>query len=271
MSIQTLLITPPFTQLNTPYPATAYLKGFLNTKGYSSFQIDLGIEVILNILSQSTLTEIFSLVETKSNLTNNAQRILSLKQAYLESIDHVILFLQGKNPTLAHRICIGDFLPKASRFDQLNDTVWAFGTMGIHDQAKYIATLYLEDIADLIKECVDEHFGFSRYAERLGRSANSFDELNSSLQNELTFVDKITLKILDERIQFTQPKLVAFTVPFPGNLYSAFRCAQYLKSHYPEIKIAMGGGFPNTELRSLSDTRVFDYFDFIKVQIMSEL
>lgn len=26
------LITPPFTQLNTPYPATAYIKGFLNTK-----------------------------------------------------------------------------------------------------------------------------------------------------------------------------------------------------------------------------------------------
>ena len=26
-----LLITPPFTQLNTPYPATACLKGYLNT------------------------------------------------------------------------------------------------------------------------------------------------------------------------------------------------------------------------------------------------
>ena len=25
----------------------------------------------------------------------------------------------------------------------------------------------------------------------------------------------------------------------------------------------MGGGFPNTELRSLSDVRVFEFFDFI--------
>jgi hypothetical protein len=41
-----LLITPPFTQLNTPYPATAYLKGFLNTKSITAFQMDLGIEVI---------------------------------------------------------------------------------------------------------------------------------------------------------------------------------------------------------------------------------
>ena len=48
-----LLITPPFTQLNTPYPATAYLKGFLNTKFISSFQMDLGIEVILELLSEN--------------------------------------------------------------------------------------------------------------------------------------------------------------------------------------------------------------------------
>jgi hypothetical protein len=33
--------------------------------------------------------------------------------------------------------------------------------------------LYLEDISDFIVECVDANFGFSRYAERLGRSANS--------------------------------------------------------------------------------------------------
>src|SRR5690606_20450038 len=57
--------------------------------------------------------------------------------------------------------------------------------------------------------------------------------------------------------------LVCFSVPFPGNLYSAFRCAQYIKSHYPHVKVAMGGGFPNTELRSVTDVRVFEFFDFI--------
>ena len=36
MSIKTLLVTPPFTQLNTPYPATAYLKGFFDAKGFGS-------------------------------------------------------------------------------------------------------------------------------------------------------------------------------------------------------------------------------------------
>jgi hypothetical protein len=52
-------------------------------------------------------------------------------------------------------------------------------------------------------------------------------------------------------------------VPFPGNLYAAFRCAVGKKASFPNIKIAMGGGFPNTELRSLSDKRVFEFFDYI--------
>ena len=259
-----LLITPPFTQLNTPYPATVYLKGFLNTKNISSFQMDLGIEVILAIFSKDRLRDIFNFAkESDEIISENSKRIYSLKNDYLKTIDAVISFLQGKNQTLARLICTESFLPQASRFDQLENIDWAFGEMGMQDKAKHLATLYLEDLSDFIKECVDENFGFSRYAERLGKSANSFDELYDTLQSETTYIDHITLKILDEKLQVIQPKLVCFSVPFPGNLYSAFRCAQYIKKTYPEIKIGMGGGFPNTELRSVSDIRVFDFFNFI--------
>ncbi|MBV2195515.1 MAG: radical SAM protein [Flavobacterium sp.] len=266
-----LLITPPFTQLNTPYPATAYLKGFLNTKNISAYQMDLGIEVILDMFSKKGLTEIFCHIERSRDadspnsqlLTSNSQRIYSLKYDYIKTIDAVIAFLQGKNPSLARQICSGNFLPEASRFDQLDDMEFAFGSMGMQDKAKHLATLYLEDLSDFIVECVDENFGFSRYAERLGRSANSFDELYNHLQNELTFIDEITIKILKERIGEVQPKLICFSVPFPGNLYSAFRCAQFIKANFTNIKTAMGGGFPNTELRELKDKRVFEFFDFI--------
>jgi hypothetical protein len=256
-----LLITPPFTQLNTPYPATAYIKGFLNTKNIAAFQMDLGIEVILELFSKEGLTEIFSSIT--HHPSPNIQRIQSLKIEYIKTIDSVIDFLQGKKLSLARQICSGNFLPEASRFDQLDDMEFAFGTMGMQDKAKHLATLYLEDLSDFIVECVDENFGFSRYAERLGRSANSFDELYNHLQNELTFIDEITIKILSERVEEVHPKLVLISVPFPGNLYSAFRCAQFLKANYPTIKIAMGGGFPNTELRELKDNRVFEFFDFI--------
>ncbi len=262
MKTQVFLITPPFTQLNTPYPATAYIKGFLNTKNISATQADLGIEVILKLFSKEGLSSLAPKRGT-SNLSDNAKRIVALWDEYIKTIDPVIAFLQGKNPTLALQICQEDYLPEASRFAQLEDTDWAFGTMGTQDKAKHLATLYLEDISDFIVECVDVNFGFSRYAERLGRSANSFDELYNALQEEPTYIDNILISILKERIETIQPELFLISVPFPGNLYAAFRSAQYVKKHHPNIKIAMGGGFPNTELRSLSDARVFEFFDYI--------
>jgi hypothetical protein len=260
------LITPPFTQLNTPYPATAYIKGFLNTKNIESVQADLGIEVILKLFSKEGLLSLFQVSDFKfqvGDISDNSKRIFALQDEYIKTIDSVIAFLQGKNPTLALQICQEDFLPEASRFAQLEELDWAFGTMGTHDKAKHLATLYLEDISDFIVECVDENFGFSRYAERLGRSANSFDELYTALQQEPTYIDQILLSILKEKIETIQPTLFLISVPFPGNLYSAFRSAQWVKKHYPNIKVSMGGGFPNTELRSLSDPRVFEFFDYI--------
>lgn len=263
MATKIFLITPPFTQLNTPYPATAYLKGFLNTKNISSYQADLGIEVILKLFSSSGLEDIFNQIIINKSVSENSKRIIALKTHYINTIDAVISFLQGHNPTLSHLICQEDFLPQASRFNQMDELDWAFGTMGTQDKAKHLATLYLEDISDLIVECIDSHFGFSRYAERLGRSASSFDELYGALQLDLTYIDRILLDTLDERLKALNPELVSLSVPFPGNLYSAFRIAQWIKSHYPKVKIAMGGGFPNTELRSVSDVRVFEFLDFI--------
>lgn len=264
MGSTVFLLTPPFTQLNTPYPATAYLKGFLNTKNITSFQADLGIEVTVALFSKKGLEKLFAQIDIqKPGLSDNAFRILSLQDAYMQHIDAVMLFLQGKNPSLAYLISTRDYLPEASRFAQVDDLAWAFGTMGIQDKAKHIATLFLEDLSDLIKECVDEHFGFSRYAEKLGRSANSFDELYNALQQPYTFIDSILIEILSARMLAVQPTLVAISVPFPGNLYTAFRCAQWIKEHYPNVKLTMGGGFPNTELRSLTDIRVFEFFDFI--------
>ncbi len=264
MSTKVLLITPPFTQLNTPYPATAYLKGFLNTLNVPSRQADLGIEVILKLFSKKGLTQVFDIASQKAEeLSDNSARILRMKASYLQTIGPVIDFLQDKNPTLAYHISEGNFLPEASRFEQLDDLEWAFGTLGVRDKARYFATLYLEDIGDLIMEAVDPHFGFSRYAERLGMSAKSFDEMEEALKQPLSLIDGFLLELLEEKIQTWQPESVAFSVPFPGNLYGSLKCGQYLKKYHPHIKVWMGGGFPNTELRSLKEPRVFDYVDFI--------
>jgi hypothetical protein len=261
---KTLFITPPFTQLNTPYPATAYLKGFLNTLGRESYQADLGIDVILELFSSKGLRALFAnLDDSDIELSENSFRIYSLKDEYITTIDPVIRFLKNLNPTLAHSICDRSYLPEASRFQQLEDMDWAFGTMGIHDKARHFATLYLEDLGDLIQEAVDPHFGFSRYAERLGRSATSFNEMEAALEAPDTLLTKTLTHVLEQKIQKYQPDIVCISVPFPGNLYGGFKCGQYLKNHYPHIKIVMGGGFPNTELRTLKEPRVFNYIDFI--------
>ncbi len=264
MQAPVFLITPPFTQLNTPYPATAYLKGFLNTKGIRSYQCDMGIEVTLALFSQQGLQQLFNFIgREKGPHSANAERIIALKEDYINTIDDVMLFLQGKRPTLAHLVCKREFLPEAERFAQLDDLKWAFGSMGTQDKAKHLATMYLEDLSDLVKETVDEHFGFSRYAESLARSANSFDELYTTLQQEYTYLDSIMVDLLKKKMQEVQPQLVALSVPFPGNLYTSLRCAQWIRKNYPGVKIVMGGGFANTELRSLSDVRVFEFYHFI--------
>lgn len=259
-----LLLTPPFTQLNTPYPATAYIKGFLNTKGIISYQCDLGIEVILALFSRKGLTDLFAEIEKKKpKLSPNSKRIVALQSDYLATIDPLIAFLQHKNPTLAHRICDRSLLPEAARFQQIADMDWAFGEMGLQDKARHFATLYLEDLSDLIQEAIDPNFGFSRYAEQLGRAASAFAPLEAALQVDDSLISRYLISILTEKIAHFQPDVVGLSVPFPGNLFGALKCGQYLKQHHPNVSIIMGGGYPNTELRSLSDPKVFDYVDFI--------
>jgi radical SAM superfamily enzyme YgiQ (UPF0313 family) len=259
-----LLITPPFTQLNTPYPATAYLKGFLNGLGIRSHQADLGIEVISELFSREGISPVFGEIDKKQGkLSKNARRIISLRDDYLRTINPVISFLQGKNPTFAYLISEGGYLPEASRFNDLGDLEWAFGTMGITDKAKHLATLYLEDLSDLITEAIDPHFGFSRYAEQLARSANTFDKIDRELKKDDSLIDKLLIRLLQKHIDQLEPTIIGLSVPFPGNLYCALKCGQWIRENRPAIKTVLGGGFASTELRSLKDPRLFEYIDYV--------
>nr|WP_243900159.1 radical SAM protein [Hymenobacter defluvii] len=259
-----LLITPPLTQLNTPYPATAYIKGFLVGRGHQVTQADLGLELVLKMFSQEGLKRVFAAIEQGSfELSDNARRMVRLQRSYLTTIGPVIRFLQNKDTTLAPRICHARYLPEASRFDNVADLESAFGTMGLTDQARHLATLYLEDLGDLIKETVGPQFGFSRYAEKLGMSATSFDPLHEALQAAPNLLDQMLEELLDALVTRVEPDVVGFSVPFPGNLYGALRLACRAKQLRPRIKTLMGGGYPNTELRQLKEPRFFDYIDYL--------
>ncbi len=263
MEPRILYITPLFSQLNTPYPATTYLKGFTDKYNIYSKQADLSIEVLLQIFSKNGLTKIFDIAYKNNNDIVKSSRTYLLKDYYIETIEPVILFLQGKNDMLAHRICNESYLPKGVRFNQVEDLDWNFGNLGIRDKARHLCTLYLEDLSDFIISNVDKHFGFSRYAERISSCAAHFDPIFNEINKMNSHIIDIQNNTLKNHIQEAKPNVVCISVPFPGNLLAALKCGEFIKKFHPDIRIIMGGGYPNTELRDLTDTRIFNFIDFL--------
>lgn len=257
-----LLVTPPLTQLNTPYPATSQLLGFLCSQEISAQQADLSIELIEALFTKAQLEHIF---EHAAGLKLSKQQKIMLQQAdfYARNIEPVMRFLSGRDSSLAMRFSDRNFWPVSKRLPADEDLEWAFGTIGNHDRATHLCTLFLRDIVDFINQTIDPHFELIRYAESLCLRLPEFDPLQKELEKPLSLIDKLLLDIFADKITASQPKMVGFTVPFPGNLYSALRCAQWLKQNYPSIKIVMGGGYVNTELRQISDTKIFDYIDYL--------
>ena len=185
---KTWLITPPFTQINTPYPATCYLKGFLNELQVENYQSDLSLEVFLRIFSSDGLKRVFKEVEKNDpDLSANAFRIWSLQHQYESTVDQVTSFLQNQRSTLAYQLGSEGYLPQAGRFDRMTDSEYMFGHLSIIDKAKYLCTLYLEDLSDFIKEALDPHFGFSRYADKISSAVSDFSVLEGQLQEGYLF------------------------------------------------------------------------------------
>lgn len=257
-----LLITPPFIQINTAYPATPCLKGFLQSKGFEIAQLDLSIECIIKIFSSDNLQDFFNHAEqNKRNISRNAISILRQRNEYLKHIDAVINFLQSKDLSFAYAIN-NNILPKSTKADIQQDLDWHFGVDGIYDKARYFATLFLEELADFITECIDNNFGFSRYAEQICLDSVDFGNIIKEMEKD-TLITDIMLKILHQSVKIHQPKVIAFSIPFPGNLLMAIKSAKYIKENFSEIKIVIGGGYVNTELRNLNEVRLFDFVDYV--------
>ena len=273
LAIKTLSLIPPMTQLNTPYPSTAYLTGFLRSQGLDAVQDDLALKLVLALLSKEGLADIRSeaLALTVEARSASVNFFLDYYDRYESTIDRTIAFLRGSDPTLAHRIAARGYLPEGPRFqaveaydDESGDPLgWAFGALGTQDRARHYATLYLNDLADVIRDAVDERFEFVRYAESLAASQPSFEPMAKALASEPTLVDRYLDRLTAEAVAYAKPDLVLLSVPFPGSVYAAFRMAQTIRRVAPDVRIVLGGGFVNTELRELSDPAVFDFVDFV--------
>ena len=267
------------TQLNTPYPATAYLTGFLKQEGYKETQRDLAIELFLTLLTKKGLENIHQTVEDNyadfedDELPDSIYNFLLHFPVYKQCVEPTIKFLQGKNPTLALRITSRSFLPEGPQFESLyqmeessgNVLHDAFGNLGVQDKAKYLATLFIDDICAVIQQGVDPNFEVSRYGEKLAASNPSFDDLYHQLFQQPVYTDRIIESLVANYLLKENPSVIGLTVPFPGNMLGALKIALYSKKINSNVKIILGGGFINTELRSLKDPRVFEFIDFITV------
>jgi radical SAM superfamily enzyme YgiQ (UPF0313 family) len=274
--VRILSIIPPMTQLNTPYPSTAYLTGFLHSRGFEAVQADLSIALALELLSEHGLQAIHGHVGAlpRKQRTPATGFFAEHFESYRTTISPVIRFLQGRDPSLAHRIASRHYLPEGPRFASLGHYIdnrqdhgdalnWAFGALGLQDRAKHIATLYLNDLADVIRDAIDPRFEFVRYAESLAASQPTFDQLQTALSAPHNLLDASLHTLTLDALSRFQPTLVLITAPFPGNVYGAFRIAQTIKQAHPSIVTVLGGGYCNTELRAMNEPRVFDYFDFV--------
>jgi hypothetical protein len=263
------------TQLNTPYPSTAYLTGLLRSRSVAAAQIDLSLALALELLSPQGLRSIHeSLVELpQGRYTAAIRSFVERFDRYQTTIAPTVRFLQGRDPNLAYRIASRTYLPEGPRFQAVEHYVghepaadaleWAFGSLGLQDRAKHIATLYLNDVADVVRDAIDPRFEFVRYAESLAASQPQFDPLYSALTAPHNLLDSMLHDLTLAALAQHRPNVVLLTVPFPGNVYGAFRIAQSIKRADPSMTTVLGGGFCNTELRTLREPRVFEFFDFV--------
>jgi radical SAM superfamily enzyme YgiQ (UPF0313 family) len=279
--MRVLLLTPPMTQLNTPYPATAYLTGFLRAHGadlgLTVSQADASLALFLRLFSAPWLARMAETLDRRARAARRAPpmppsiaQFLAHAPRYIATVEPTIRFLQGRDPSFALRIVGRELLPEGSRFAQLaaaapgdDPLAEAFGSLGTTDRARYLASLYIDDLADTWRDGIDPRFELARYGERLAASAPTFDPLEAALVDEPTLVDEALDDLTRELVELHRPDVVGMSAPFPGNVYGAFRMARIVRSESPAAKLVLGGGWVNTELRALREPRVFDYFDYV--------
>jgi len=122
------------------------------------------------------------------------------------------------------------------------------------------ASEVIDSLAIAIRDEIDPAFGFGRYAEETCRAVDDFGLLEKLVRRR-GVIDAPLRTHLKQAMTEAKPTEVWVTCPFPGTLVGAFKIAKYVRAHDPKVKLVLGGGYVNTELRSMTDRRPYRYFD----------
>ncbi len=271
-AMKATLVQPPFVQLNAPYPAVYYLETFLKDQGHEACAFDHSIELFRTIFSRAGLTRVFADAQAAFSSPNSPlrgadktarleiERYLSYADLYTEWIDGIVSFLAGQDPGFAHRLSSAAELPHGARASALLEA--NEGRVSL-EQTRELATDILDDLGDFIRFSLDPEFSTVRYGDRLARSQGDFSEVEAGLRNGY-LIGTFYRPYLKDFWTSRSSDLVLISVPFPGCLVGALACAEAARAALgPDATIILGGGYVNTELRGLRDSRIFNYCDYL--------
>ncbi len=264
MGLKIAMVVPPVSDLNTMYAAAPRLTGWLRAAGHEVTPIDLSLELFLAMFSRAGLLRLFAAIDP-ATVAGEYEDVYQNRDRYVRIIEDVIGFMQGKDPAMAHRIVRGDFLPEGPYFREETPAARRerYGTWGKVDLARHLATQMLLDLTHLF-QTISPHYALVNYAAKLSRTSASFDAIAGELARPPNAIEQLMQETAARAIA-PDIDLVCFTCPFPGMLIGSLVIGKWLATHRPRAIRALGGGFPSTELRELSDPRFFDFVDYLVV------
>jgi len=262
--MRVLLVTPPMVQFNAPYAATPMLTAWLRSRGHDARQADLSLALALRLFSRRGLGESIAAMRRRARRDGAAgesvRHVLDHAAACLRWIGPAMRHLQNRSPGRALELARDGGLPEGPRFRPFHALR---PDLAVPHLARHRASLFIDDLADAIREGVDDRFELARYGERLAASAPSFDALAAALRARPTPVDRMLDDLAARCLRAHRPRVLGLTIPFPGAVYGALRIARAARRIDPGIVTVAGGGFVNTELRGIADVRFFRHVDYL--------
>jgi hypothetical protein len=277
MPIPVVIIQPPLVQLNGPYPSGAYLSAFFRSlPGESSVRwIDASNLLFRSLFSQGGLSRLFALsresalaaagsADAEEETAFQLRRYVSTADRWISWIDGIVAILCGGSRELCHSFIRSPGAPRGARMDAF---LAGLETEPGPDDARMLATLALEDIADYVTAAFDGEFSLVRYAESIAASERSFAKIEAALDRPLVreFYEPLLDGLWEGLSGVGRPDgsiLFCISVPFPGCLVNALATARSIRRHFGDrAVISMGGGYVNTELRSCENERLHEYVD----------
>lgn len=282
-SMNIVIIQPPLVQLNTPYPAGAYLASFFRylykqrNKTGSVRWLDLSQGLFRSLFCKSGLELLFSESASKAlAMASEAERsgddatAFHLRRYVSESglwcswIDRIMAVVCGSAAGLSGHEFVHEFIRSAHapRGMRMERYLSELKRPPAADDAEVLASLALADLADYVTAVYDGNFALIRYAESVACSTERFSDIEKTLDSPVLacFYEKL----LGTLFKDVKDTLFCISVPFPGTFAAALYTARYIKRHAGSgCVVAIGGGYVNTELRNVQEQKLFDYVDVI--------